>query len=68
MIRISITTVFEAAATLLFGSAGFEREPDPKGERQIWLEPRFVDRLRAMRDPGESCSDVILRVAQPARP
>jgi hypothetical protein len=39
------------------GSVGDEHE------RQIWLEPRFVDRLRAMR-PGESYSDVILRLAK----
>ena len=66
MIRISITAAaFEAiAATLPFGSAGFEREPDAKGERQIWLEQRFVDRLCAMRGPGESYSDVILRLAK----
>ena len=66
MIRISITAAaFEAiAATMPFGSAGFEREPDAKGERQIWLEPRFVDRLRAMRGTGESYSDVILRLAK----
>jgi hypothetical protein len=65
MIRITITAAaFEAiAATLAFGSMAYEREPDANGERQIWLEPRFVDRLRAMRGPGESYSD-----AQPARP
>ena len=39
------------------GSVGDEHE------RQIWLEPLFVDRLRAMRGPGESYSDVILRLA-----
>jgi hypothetical protein len=33
-----------------------------KGERLIWLERRFVDRLAAMRGPGESYSDVILRI------
>jgi hypothetical protein len=56
MIRISINSVaFEAiAATLLFGSVGFEREPDAEGGRQIWPESRFVDRLRVMCGPGES--------------
>jgi hypothetical protein len=38
--------------------------PDASGERQIGLERKFVDRLRAMRGPGESYSDVILRVAK----
>ena len=67
MIRISITAAaFDAiAATLPFGSVGVvEREPDDNGERQVWLEPKFVDRLRAMRGPGESYSEVILRLAK----
>jgi predicted CopG family antitoxin len=29
----------------------------------VWLELRVVDRLKAMREPGESYSDVILRLA-----
>ena len=29
----------------------------------IWLEPNAVNRLRALRDPGENYSDVILRLA-----
>ena len=66
MIRISITAAtFEAfAATLPLGSVGYERTHNDKGERQIWLEPRFVDRLAALRGPGESYSDVILRLAE----
>jgi hypothetical protein len=66
MIRISITAAaFEAiAATMPLGSVGYDREPDANGERWIWLEPRFVDRLRALRGPGESYSDVILRLAK----
>ena len=53
MTRIAITAAaFEAiAATLPFGSAVFEREPDAKGERQIWLARSVLDRLRAMRGP-----------------
>jgi hypothetical protein len=42
---------------------GFEREPDANGERQIWLAPAVLDRLRALRGPGESYSDVILWIA-----
>jgi hypothetical protein len=66
MIRISITpAAFDAiAASLPFGSTAFEPEPSPAGERHIWLEPRFVDRLAAMRGPGESYCDVILRLAK----
>jgi hypothetical protein len=29
----------------------------------IWLEARWVDKLSAIRSPGESYSDVILRLA-----
>jgi hypothetical protein len=46
------------------GSVNFEPEPDPKGERHIWLERKFVDRLPALRGPSESYSDVILRLAE----
>jgi hypothetical protein len=65
MIRITITAAaFDAiASTLPFGSAGFERDRDAKDELHIWLEPKFVDQLRALRGPGESYSDVILRLA-----
>ena len=34
-----------------------------RGERTVGLEAAMVDRLRAMRGPGESYSDVILRIA-----
>jgi hypothetical protein len=65
VIRISITVAtFEAiAATLPFGSIGFEREPAGDGERQIWLEPHILNKLRHLRGPGESYSGVILRLA-----
>jgi predicted CopG family antitoxin len=36
-----------------------------QGEKLIWLDPNVVNRLRAMRGPGESFSDVILRIAGP---
>ena len=64
MIRISITTAaFEAiAATLPLGSVGFELEVDARGERLVWVETAVVDKLSALRGPGESHSDVILRL------
>jgi hypothetical protein len=43
------------------GSVGYEAERTEKGERLIWLEER--NKLTTMRGPGESYSDVILRVA-----
>jgi hypothetical protein len=64
MIRITITAdAFEAIAATLPSNVGVEQKRAPNGDYFIWLEPRFVDRLRAMRGPGESYSDVILRLA-----
>jgi hypothetical protein len=65
MIRIAITAAaFEAIkATLPLGSVAYEAEVTAKGERLIWIEPSVVDRLKATRGPGESYSDVILRLA-----
>jgi hypothetical protein len=63
MIRISVTAAaFEAIAATLPSSVGYERIRAPNGDYHVWLEPRFVDRLRALRDPGESYSDVILQL------
>jgi hypothetical protein len=52
MIRIAITR------------AAYEAEANERGERLIWLEDAVADRLRAMREPGESYSDVILRLVE----
>jgi hypothetical protein len=41
---------------------GVDPEPNAKGERWIWLEPRILDRLRALRGAGDAYSDVILRL------
>ena len=37
-----------------------------QGERLIWLDRAVVDRLRAMRGPGETYSDVIMRLVEEA--
>ena len=64
MIRISITAAaFEAIAASMPSSVGVEQKRAANGDYHIWLEPRFVARLRALRGPGESYSDVILRLA-----
>jgi hypothetical protein len=65
MIRIAITVeAFDAIkATLPVGSVAFEARLNTKGEREIWLEPHVVNKLRRLRGPGESYSDVILRLA-----
>ena len=67
MIKIAITAAAYDAicATLPLGSVGYEAEADERGERLIWLEDAMADRLGAMRGPGESYSDVILRIAGP---
>jgi hypothetical protein len=66
MIRIAITpAAFEAiAATLPLGSVGYEPKVDAQGQRLVWLETAIVDRLGAMRGPGERYSDVILRLVE----
>ena len=65
MIRIAISVeAFEAIArTLPLGSVAVEPYYNERGERTAWLEEVWVDRLGAMRGPGESYSDVILRIA-----
>jgi hypothetical protein len=32
--------------------------------RRTWLEPHIVDKLRYLRGPGESYSDVILKLVE----
>ena len=61
MIRIAVTeAAFEAiAATLPLAS---EPEVDAMGERVLWVDQAVADRLSAMREPGESSSDVIWRL------
>ena len=59
MIRIAISTeAFDAldavSALLPLGTVNFEREPDANGERLIWLAPDVFNKLRALREPGES--------------
>ena len=60
-----IRTATEAiAATLPLGSVGYEAQLNAKGERLVWLESAIVDKLEAMRRPGESYSDVIMRLVE----
>jgi hypothetical protein len=69
LIGVSITAAaFEAIATTMpLGSVSFEPQLGTKGDRQIWLDDAVVNRLKALRGPGESYSDVILRVAAEAQ-
>jgi hypothetical protein len=73
MIRIAITAeAFDAIAkTLPLGTVAFEPSPDPsgtrEGERFVWLAPAVINKLRFLRAPDESYSDVILRLAETAQ-
>jgi hypothetical protein len=64
MIKIAITQAAYNAicATLPLGSVAVEPYFNAKGERLIWLDEVWVDRLGAMRRPTESYSDAILRM------
>jgi hypothetical protein len=64
MVTISITAEALAAiaATLPEGREA-ERRPDGKGAYFVTLPRGVLDRLKAMRAPGESYSDAILRLA-----
>jgi hypothetical protein len=66
MIRIAISqAAFDALVeTMQLGTVGFENATDEQGRRLTWLDHAVVARLRAMRGPGESYSDVILRIAE----
>jgi hypothetical protein len=65
MVRIAISqAAFEAIArTLPLGSVAVEPYFNARGEREVWLEEVWIDRLAAQRGPGESYSYVILRLA-----
>jgi len=52
------------ASTLPLGSVGCEADPDEKGQRLISVEATVLERLRTMRRPGETYSDVILRLVE----
>jgi hypothetical protein len=65
MIRIVITpAAYAAIAGMLPGDVGVERARAENGDWFIWLEPGILAKLKALRGPGESYSDVILRVAK----
>ena len=61
-IAISIEAFEAIARTLPLDSVSYENEANEQGERYVWLEPAVVNRLGAMRGPGESYSDAILRL------
>jgi hypothetical protein len=68
-IAISVAAYDAISATLPLGSVAVEPYFNDRGERVVWLDEVWVDRLGAMRGPGESYSDVIMRLVEmePAR-
>ena len=69
MVRIPITVeAFEAViATVPLGTIVYEPDLTPNGERLVWAEKLALDELEAMRRPGETRSDVILRLVEMER-
>jgi hypothetical protein len=69
MVRIAISqATFDAiASTLALGSVGYENQTNERGEKLIWLDRAVVERLRSLRGPGESYSDVIMRISTTER-
>ena len=65
MIRLAITPAAYAAiaGTLALGTVAVEPERAEDGDIYIWLDQGVVAKLKALRGPGESYSDVILRLA-----
>ena len=67
MVTISITADAYAAIekTLPKGAEAWPAQPDGRGGVRLTLDRKTLDRLTALRGPGESYSDVILRLAKP---
>ena len=64
MISISITAkAYEAIKASLSELDNPVPSPASDGLVRIWLDRAIVDRLGRLRGPGESYSDVILRLA-----
>jgi hypothetical protein len=49
--------------SLAINRAAFENASNEKGEPLIWLPPDALAKLKALRGPGETFSDVILALA-----
>ena len=51
MIRITVSVAaYTALATAFPSGLGVQQERAPNGDYYVWLDRRFVDRLRAMRE------------------
>lgn len=64
MIRIEISAAaYEALARTMNPDSLLPPEPSPAGGFYLWLTRNILDLFSASRGPGESYSDVILRLA-----
>jgi predicted CopG family antitoxin len=64
---ISIPILDEAYEALKARNPGMDQDltsRGPNGQMRIWVDRTFLDQLLELRHPGESYSDVILRVAE----
>jgi hypothetical protein len=65
MVGIPVTAAaYDAIKRSIPGQRGSPPLRSEDGLIRIWLDCKFVDRLGQMRGPGESYSDVILRLAK----
>ena len=66
MVRIAVTqAAFEAVAAIFpLARVVYEPELNLKGERLIWVERLWANKLTALRGSGESYSDAILRLVE----
>ena len=64
---ISIPITGEAYEALKSRNPGMDQDQTSRGlngQLRIWVDRTFLDQLLELRHPGESYSDVILRVAE----
>jgi hypothetical protein len=65
MIGIAISpSAFAGIGAMLLGNVGFENKHAPNGDHFVWLPRDVLARLNDLREPGDSCSDAILRVVK----
>lgn len=65
MIAITISgAAYAAIAATLLARSAIGKGIAPAGEYHIWLPDAGVRRLLALREPRETVSDVILRLAE----
>jgi hypothetical protein len=65
MIGITISgKAYAAIASTLPAGSALQGELAPDGEYRVWLPQTVVNRLRSLRAPGETFSEVILRLVE----